>query len=151
MKRIRKWLFWIRYRRFHYGCEWWRGGKRLQDRLKEAKSICLIWRVTPRNPKRTKILKRKVSSSRLVKSMPKLWLRKSSPVDCNVILLFHVAVLSENIAESYKSAEIKKAHCNTPDGKVPTGCAFGPIPKWFTWSPKGTASTNTPSVAELVR
>lgn len=35
----------------------------------------------------------------------------------------------ENIAESYKSAEIEKAHCNTPDGKVPTGCAFGPDSK----------------------
>lgn len=31
----------------------------------------------------------------------------------------------ENIAESYKSVEILKFQCNTPDGKVPTGCAFG--------------------------
>lgn len=32
----------------------------------------------------------------------------------------------ENIAESYKDASLVKVHCNTPDGKVPTGCAFGP-------------------------
>lgn len=31
----------------------------------------------------------------------------------------------ENIAESYKSVETLKFQCNTPDGKVPTGCAFG--------------------------
>ena len=35
----------------------------------------------------------------------------------------------ENIAESYKSAEFVKFQCNTPDGKVPTGCAFGPNSK----------------------
>ena len=35
----------------------------------------------------------------------------------------------ENISESYKSVEIVKFHCNTPDGKVPTGCAFGPDSK----------------------
>lgn len=33
----------------------------------------------------------------------------------------------ENIAESFKDAPVTSIHCNTPDGKVPTGCAFGPV------------------------
>lgn len=33
----------------------------------------------------------------------------------------------ENIAETYKDAQIIKIQCNTPDGKVPTGCVFGPL------------------------
>jgi ribosomal RNA-processing protein 9 len=32
----------------------------------------------------------------------------------------------ENIAESFKDLDFHKIHCNTPDGKVPTGCVFGP-------------------------
>lgn len=32
----------------------------------------------------------------------------------------------ENIAESFKDVPFIKVHCNTPDGKVPTGCVFGP-------------------------
>lgn len=32
----------------------------------------------------------------------------------------------ENIAESFKDVAFTKVHCNTPDGKVPTGCVFGP-------------------------
>ena len=31
----------------------------------------------------------------------------------------------EAVAERYREAEYKKIQCNTPDGRVPTGCAFG--------------------------
>ena len=32
----------------------------------------------------------------------------------------------ENIAETYKDVSFTKIQCNTPDGRVPTGCAFDP-------------------------
>lgn len=35
----------------------------------------------------------------------------------------------ENIAESYKERAFTKFHCNTPEGRVATGCAFSPVDK----------------------